>query len=76
MVIFIRKRRAIERAARMMLRCPASDKTTISPADKAAHYHGHRQRLRQRFLAAGSEAISDYEMLEVIVSIGITQLSV
>jgi DNA repair protein RadC len=54
---------------------PGRDKTTTSPAEKA-HYHGHRRRLRQRFLAAGSEAISDYEMLEVIVSIEITQLSV
>ena len=31
------------------------------------HYHGHRQRLRERFLEAGSEALSDYEMLELIL---------
>jgi len=55
-----------------------SDKTTTSPtpADKAAHYHGHRQRLRQRFLAAGSEAISDYEMLELILFRAIPQRDV
>src|SRR5947209_17194874 len=46
---------------------PGRDNTKTSPADKAAHYHGHRRRLRQRFLAAGSEAISDYEMLELIL---------
>jgi DNA repair protein RadC len=57
---------------------PERDKTTTSPApaDKAAHYHGHRQRLRQRFLAAGSEAISDYEMLELILFRAIPQRDV
>jgi DNA repair protein RadC len=55
-----------------------SDKTPTSPtpADKAAHYHGHRRRLRQRFLAAGSEAISDYEMLELILFRAIPQRDV
>src|SRR5262245_30433484 len=37
--------------------------STAQPAEPAPHYHGHRQRLRQRFLAAGSEAVSDYEVL-------------
>jgi len=55
---------------------PGRDKTTTSPADKAAHYHGHRRRLRQRFLAAGSEAISDYEMLELILFRAIPQRDV
>jgi DNA repair protein RadC len=32
-----------------------------------AHYLGHRRRLRARFLAAGSDALSDYEMLELIL---------
>jgi len=54
---------------------PGRDKTTTSPAEKA-HYHGHRQRLRQRFLAAGSEAISDYEMLELILFRAIPQRDV
>jgi DNA repair protein RadC len=57
---------------------PERDKTTTppAPADKAAHYHGHRQRLRQRFLAAGGEAISDYEMLELILFRAIPQRDV
>jgi DNA repair protein RadC len=55
---------------------PGRDKPTTPPADKAAHYHGHRQRLRQRFLAAGSEAISDYEMLELILFRAIPQRDV
>jgi DNA repair protein RadC len=57
---------------------PGRDKTSTSPApaDKAPHYHGHRRRLRQRFLAAGSEAISDYEMLELILFRAIPQRDV
>jgi DNA repair protein RadC len=55
---------------------PERDKTTTPSADKAAHYHGHRRRLRQRFLAAGSEAISDYEMLELILFRAIPQRDV
>ncbi|MEN3290580.1 MAG: repair protein RadC, partial [Bradyrhizobium sp.] len=27
------------------------------------HYHGHRERLRERFLTAGPESLSDYEMV-------------
>ena len=48
---------------------PASDKTAKSPTptDRVPHYHGHRDRLRQRFLAAGSNALSDYEVLELIL---------
>ena len=30
------------------------------------HYHGHRERLRARFREAGSDAISDYELLELV----------
>jgi DNA repair protein RadC len=35
--------------------------------DDTPHYHGHRQRLRQRFLEAGSDAVGDYELLELIL---------
>jgi len=31
------------------------------------HYHGHRERLRARFREAGSEAVGDYELLELIL---------
>ena len=31
------------------------------------HYHGHRQRLRQRFLEGGSDALRDYELLEMVL---------
>ncbi len=32
-----------------------------------AHYHGHRDRLRERFVANGSESMADYELLELIL---------
>ena len=31
------------------------------------HYHGHRQRLRDRFMEAGGEALADYELLELVL---------
>lgn len=31
------------------------------------HYHGHRERLRNRFAQAGSDALSEYEMLELLL---------
>jgi len=36
-------------------------------ADDAPHYHGHRERLRQRLIAAGADNLPDYELLEVIL---------
>jgi DNA repair protein RadC len=36
-------------------------------AEPVPHYHGHRERLRQRFLDGGSNAITDYELLELIL---------
>jgi len=46
-----------------------SDRTSKSstPAGAVPHYHGHRDRLRQRFLQAGSDALHDYEMLELVL---------
>jgi DNA repair protein RadC len=35
--------------------------------DAAPHYHGHRERLRERFRDAGSEAVTDYELLELVL---------
>ena len=31
------------------------------------HYHGHRERLRGRFREAGADAVSDYELLELVL---------
>src|ERR1700750_2121319 len=35
--------------------------------DDEPHYHGHRERLRQRFRRAGADALSDYELLEMVL---------
>ena len=31
------------------------------------HYHGHRERLRKRFLEGGPAAVADYELLELLL---------
>jgi DNA repair protein RadC len=36
-------------------------------ADDTRHYHGHRERLRQRLIAAGADNLPDYELVEVIL---------
>jgi DNA repair protein RadC len=45
------------------------DKSVASagPKPAAPHYHGHRQRLRDRFLEAGPAALADYELLELVL---------
>jgi DNA repair protein RadC len=35
------------------------------------HYHGHRQRLRSRFLQGGAAALQDYELLELLLTFAI-----
>jgi DNA repair protein RadC len=42
-------------------------------AEGAPHYHGHRERLRSRFREAGSDAVSDYELLELVLFRAIPQ---
>ena len=42
-------------------------------SDRAHHYHGHRKRLRQRFLSAGRKALHDYELLEMLLAYAIPQ---
>ena len=36
-------------------------------AEAPPHYHGHRERLRERFREAGADALSDYELLELLL---------
>ena len=40
------------------------------------HFHGHRDRLRRRFLEAGAAALADYELLELILFNAIPQRDV
>jgi DNA repair protein RadC len=40
------------------------------------HFHGHRDRLRRRFLEAGPAALADYELLELVLFNAIPQRDV
>ena len=40
------------------------------------HRHGHRARLRERFLSAGADSVADYEMLELVLFRAIPQRDV
>ena len=39
-------------------------------AGVAPHFHGHRQRLRERLIAAGADNLPDYELMEVLLFAG------
>jgi DNA repair protein RadC len=45
----------------------AEDSPVAAPARTTQHYHGHRERLRERFHGAGAAALSDYELLELVL---------
>lgn len=40
------------------------------------HYHGHRERLRQRFIQGGPDALQDYELIELILFMAIPRRDV
>src|SRR6202163_3961521 len=44
---------------------PAKTSEPKAEPDETPHYHGHRERLRERFRSAGPDALSDYELLEM-----------
>src|SRR4029079_19814413 len=44
---------------------PAKSKPPQDESAETPHYHGHRERLRERFHSAGPDALSDYELLEM-----------
>src|SRR5271155_4067727 len=45
----------------------SGDRPETGPEEAAPHYHGHRERLRARFREAGADAVSDYELLELVL---------
>lgn len=47
-----------------------------SEQDKPDHRHGHRARLRERFLKGGADALADYELLELILCLAIPRRDV
>jgi DNA repair protein RadC len=46
---------------------PAKTNDTQEQSTEAPHYLGHRERLRDRFHGAGPDALSDYELLEMVL---------
>jgi DNA repair protein RadC len=46
---------------------PAKPSHPDEPPSETPHYHGHRTRLRERFRGAGADALSDYELLEMVL---------
>jgi DNA repair protein RadC len=46
---------------------PPSRAASTASSKQKPHYHGHRQRLRDRFATNGAGALSDYELLELML---------
>jgi DNA repair protein RadC len=44
--------------------------------DDEPHYHGHRQRLRERFLKTGLAGFADYEVVELLLTLAIPRSDV
>jgi DNA repair protein RadC len=44
---------------------PAKTQNPENQPVETPHYHGHRERLRERFYHSGPDALSDYELLEM-----------
>lgn len=60
-----------------MKRTPEAAEKGIADAGAAApHYHGHRERLRERFLSCGESAVSDYELIELVLFRAIPRVDV
>jgi DNA repair protein RadC len=43
------------------------------PPEEPPHYHGHRERMKERFQKVGHEGFADYEMLEMLLYRSIRQ---
>jgi DNA repair protein RadC len=46
---------------------PETGESDAPGRETRPHFHGHRQRLRERLLKAGAEALPDYELLELVL---------
>ena len=46
---------------------PSPFRTKSGPVDVKPHWHGHRERLREKFATAGESALADYELLELLL---------
>lgn len=45
-------------------------------SNEGPHFHGHRQRLRERFLRSGLDGLSDYEVVELLLTLAIPRSDV
>lgn len=52
--------------------CQGLNESPANPAQKP-HYHGHRDRLRKKFLTGGKDVLAEYELLEMILYRSIRQ---
>ncbi|MCP4405890.1 MAG: DNA repair protein RadC [bacterium] len=43
---------------------------------KELHYHGHRQRLRERFIKSGLQGLADHEVVELLLTLAIPRVDV
>jgi DNA repair protein RadC len=48
----------------------------VSLTDDGPHYHGHRKRLRDHFLKSGLDGLSDYEVVELLLTLAIPRSDV
>ncbi|MFP1632492.1 RadC family protein [Zhengella sp. ZM62] len=46
---------------------PSPFRTRSRPEEAKPHWHGHRERLREKFATAGEGALADYELLELLL---------
>jgi DNA repair protein RadC len=53
--------------ATLPLPAAATGQPVASESKHTPHYHGHRDRLRERFRSAGADALPDYELLELVL---------
>src|ERR1700736_6119237 len=51
----------------MVAPMPAKTSEPQDQSTETPHYLGHRERLRERFHGAGPDALSDYELLEMVL---------
>ena len=55
---------------------PFRPTSTRAASGPAPHYHGHRQRLRERFRESDGEGMPDYELLELLLFFSIRYVDV
>lgn len=68
-------RRGAEQISKKMVNMAQPEETTAKNA-QVKHYHGHRKRLRERYIKAGVSGLADYEFVELLLTLAIPRLDV